>query len=294
MATGFDWRTEEESGENTDEPVVPVPHSRLRRFLSAFLLFSLVALLTLPLLFRQLQTQVVVLVTNQTEADVLAAHALLLEAAKSQDADLFQVQLDVQDETTGWIHTRTLMMKQGNWPGWSTFGLQWGGAAAEPVIILSPDLTQATVRQRQLFHYALNAKGTQDIVLEQTSYYRYSQAGWKLTSTPADEQQAWQTHTSPLAAFIYPTTETEFSLHLAKEVHDKVNQFCALITCNELPLFTVYLEANPTELAPAFLRITGLVGLFARIFTCRHRLCWGHPWTKKGKPLSVYSIRRSS
>ena len=253
MATGFDWQTEEEPGDNTDEPVVPVPHSRLRRFLSAFLLFSLVTLLTLLLLFRQLQAQVVIPVTNQTEADVLAAHALLLEAAKSQDVDLFQVQLSAQNETTGWIHTRTLMMEQGNWPGWSTFGLQWGGAAAEPVITLSPDLTQATVRQKQLFHYAPGAEETQEIVLEQTYYYRFSPTGWKLTSAPADKQQAWQTHTFPLAAFIYPATETEFSLRLAKEVRDKVNQFCALVTCDQLPLFTVYLEANPTELAPTFL-----------------------------------------
>lgn len=253
MATGFDWRTDEELGEDQDQSIAPVPHSRFRRFLSVLLLLSLVTLLTLLLLFRQLKTQIVIPITNQTEADVLAAHTLLLDAAARQDADLFRGQLDAQNGAVDWAHTRTLMMRQGNWPGWATFGLRWIGPAAEPVILLSADLTQATIRQRQRFDYAINPQDeVQEIILEQTYSYRHTLTGWKLTPIPTSEQQAWQTHASPLAAFIYPVAEAEFSLHLAKEVRDRVSQFCTLVSCDTLPLFTVYLEANPTELASVF------------------------------------------
>jgi len=53
-----------------------------------------------------------------------------------------------ENEATDWSRTRIRMMQQGNWPEWATFGLWWVGPAAEPVIALSPDLTQGNVTRR--------------------------------------------------------------------------------------------------------------------------------------------------
>lgn len=81
MATGFDWQTEEEANENEGQSIATAPHSRLCRFFTRLLILALLTLIALPLIFCQLRTQVVALVTTQTEADVLAAHALLIPIA---------------------------------------------------------------------------------------------------------------------------------------------------------------------------------------------------------------------
>ena len=247
MTTGFDWQTEDEGAV---EIPTAAPRTPLRFLLLFFFGLILILLLVAPRLWRQLPNQVA-----HTEADLLAIHALILDAAAHQDQTLFWDQLDPIADTGGWRYAQAQLMEQGNWPGWTSLGLVWDGDADDPVVFIAPDNTQATIEQRHRFRWFNPATAKEEeIGLAITFSYRFSETGrWLFTANPHTEQQAWQTHNIPLAAFLYPQQNNDLSLRLSSGIADIITRFCAEpgILCEPLPLFTVIFDDHLSTLGIA-------------------------------------------
>lgn len=269
MSTGFDWQTEDEAGWDVVATDAAASPSRFRFLFPILFGLIFITLLAIPLLWRQLQAQVVAPVTERTTAEVLAVHELVLDAAAQQDEPLFWSMLDGAAATGGWRHAQMRLMAQGDWPGWESLGLTWRGAAGEAAARFTPDYTQATITQAHRFQW-FNPATAQDeeIALTQTFTYQFTEnEQWVLSANPRSEQQVWRTESTPLVAFIYPEQNGDLSLRLASGITDNINRFCAQpqILCESLPSFTVTLDDHLPSLAAGFGNRLSLEKVFVRL-----------------------------
>lgn len=269
MSTGFDWQTEDEAGWDAVETEAAAASSRFRFSFPVLFGLIFITLLAVPLLWRQLQAQVVAPVTERTTAEVLMVHEVVLDAAAQQNEQVFWSMLDYAAAVGGWRHTQMRLMAQGNWPGWASLGLIWRGAAGEAAASFAPDYTQATITQAHRFQW-FNPATAQDeeITLTQTFIYQFTEnEHWVLSANPRSEQQVWRTEHTPLASFIYPEQNADLSLRLASGMTDNINRFCAepQILCESLPSFTVTFDDHLPSLAVGFGNRLSLEKVFVRL-----------------------------
>lgn len=269
MSTGFDWQTEDEAGWDVVATDAAASPSRFRFLFPALFGLIFITLLAVPLLWRQLQAQVVAPVTERTTTEVLMVHEAVLDAAAQRDEQSFWRMLDGAAATGGWRHAQARLMAQGNWPGWESLGLIWRGAAGEAAARFTPDYTLATITQAHRFRW-FNPATAQDeeITLTQTFTYQFTEnEQWRLSANPRSEQQVWRTEHTPLAAFLYPEQNGDLSLRLASDITDNINRFCAepQILCESLPSFTVTLDDHLPSLAVGFGNRFSLEKVFVRL-----------------------------
>lgn len=171
----FEWQTDEEEMTVVVQPTV---ESVRRRHWPWQLLvgFLLLASAVYGGIRWRTARQTVAITT-----DVKTAYALLQEAEAARDVEMLNLVLSGRD--LSWQEAQQELMIEGNFASRPAFGLQAVPVLeAEPEVLLSPDLAEASVMAPQTFQ----TESGKSVVLQQTAVYRQGSRNWLLAPPPDD------------------------------------------------------------------------------------------------------------
>ncbi len=265
MPAQIDWKAEDEKEWGVVEPEhLPStggrhPGWRLRHVLLALVAAAGLAALIFSHLGRFLEDS-----SNKTEAELLSAHALAMDAATGGDGDLLR-QL-VLDRLPDWTDAEVLLAESGLWLDRAPLGLHLSGDNGPPAtqVELDPDLNQAVVAVT--VGYGLDAGGaTQEIVhLQQIFTYYHEEERWLLSPPTAAFWGTRLTSGGSYLALSYPERDAEIGIRLAADLEAVLNQAChvvEMLNCDPSMRMAVDLVADPALLInladPAWLLLGG-------------------------------------
>lgn len=236
MSKDFEWRTEGDGDWN--EPPEPSPEHRLRKFPGwvrrhklwvggAALLFFIIVGLIYFSLDRRVEE------ANETiTADVLAAHALVREAAGDKDFDLLDV-LMVGGST--WRDLQLDLLNIGLFLDRRPLYLNLDSGAADgqpvtPTVSLSADLETAVLTDLIPYRGTSNRLISETIWLEHTFFYERQGESWLLTPLQEDDESFWGKwgtfEGSDYLTLIYPRRDEEVALSLGSRLDDLIGRIC--------------------------------------------------------------------
>ncbi|MCP5099941.1 MAG: hypothetical protein GY943_30680, partial [Chloroflexi bacterium] len=177
MSTKFDWQTDDETSWKAEAPgvertAVSIPRRWLLWGGVLLLLLSIGALIAYSQLNKQVQ-----ITTSNAENELLTTHQLLHEAARNEDAELFQSMLAGGNSV--WTQSNITLLARQKYLDRAPLGL-WYDIDAEPdwtenvQVTLSPDFTQAELNVPLPYVYFDEAGELESVQLWQTAVYHKS------------------------------------------------------------------------------------------------------------------------
>jgi hypothetical protein len=247
MANDFDWQNEED-GDWRQQPATPAGITARRTWRRRpLLLLAFVLLASGALAYFGLARQ-----TAAREAavvqDVLRSHALVAEAARRADDELFRLLLSSRD--LEWVEEQTALLAAGLLFERAPLGLTLAAAEGNVVAVtLSADLQEAVVSSD--WPYSLEGPdGTTSTILRQTAVYRQGASGW-LLAPPLPH--FWGPTLSADGRYVrlsYPERDQLLARRLAADLDETIAHACRTLpqlTCYDLRL-QIDLSASPAAL----------------------------------------------
>ena len=245
----FDWQTEGKTVWEDAPSQPPTPKSRRGRWVVVALV-----LLATAVIFQGVR-QRLAQVAGQVEADVLASHAVIHEAAVRGDGEVVLSFLSGRD--ADWASATGQLAADGLTYGRDGLNLTWlAEQSAAPTVVVAPDLQSAEVTQGERYAIDVGNGLTETVVLEQTAVYRLGNNRWLLSPPEAEFWGASRTILGQYLVVHFPTRDAAVVERLFLRLDDKLGQMCT-----QLPNFTcppgfqidVVFSPEPEALAQASL-----------------------------------------
>ncbi|MBK8935974.1 MAG: hypothetical protein IPM76_27390 [Chloroflexi bacterium] len=245
----FDWQTEGKTVWEDAPSQPPTPKSRRGRWVVVALV-----LLATAVIFQGVR-QRLAQVAGQVEADVLASHAVIHEAAVRGDGEVVLSFLSGRD--ADWASATGQLAADGLTYGRDGLNLTWlAEQSAAPTVVVAPDLQSAEVTQGESYAIDVGNGLTETVVLEQTAVYRLGNNRWLLSPPEAEFWGASRTILGQYLVVHFPTRDAAVVERLFLRLDDKLGQMCT-----QLPNFTcppgfqidVVFSPEPEALAQASL-----------------------------------------
>lgn len=252
MSKQFNWQTEEDS----NWLVLPAaPQRPLHRQPWLIRLFVLIVLAGVLAAVWQQARQRVGNTTAAAQADVLAVHNLIRQAAAQTDVELFRVLLANADPA--WPAAQERLLAQGLFLDRRSFGLSLPSTldAGDRVTVnvqMAPDLQSAEVVTAQPYVVEWEKSRLETIVLQQTALYRRYDDNWRLVPPGPAFWGEWMTRKSRLFTVIYPQRDQKVAARLAADLETTVAEICdelVEIKCPAELRLILRLETDPEALA---------------------------------------------
>lgn len=245
----FDWQTEGKTVWEDAPSQPPTPKSRRGRWVVVALV-----LLATAVIFQGVR-QRLAQVAGQVEADVLASHAVIHEAAVRGDGEVVLSFLSGRD--ADWASATGQLAADGLTYGRDGLNLTWlAEQSAAPTVVVAADLQSAEVTQGERYAIDVGNGLTETVVLEQTAVYRLGNNRWLLSPPEAEFWGASRTILGQYLVVHFPTRDAAVVERLFLRLDDKLGQMCT-----QLPNFTcpagfqidVVFSPEPEALAQASL-----------------------------------------
>lgn len=271
MSKDFNWQTDEhthwEEGTGDDQPAsrgarfVSWFDPRWRRWGSAVLLLVVVGLVIYSLINRQAEQ-----VEDANAADILAAHALVRQAAQEKDFDLLAAM--IADNGRNWDQMQLELLSINLFLDRRPLNLMVVPESESeqenaPKVTVSPDLQTAELVQR-IPYQSGGGQRSETILLEQTFYYQRRDESWFLTPLP-DDETFWgekRTIDTDYLTIAYPRREEAFvGGYLADKLNALIGWTCEdnTIVCPPGLHIELQLERDPTSLWILNIDVIGLL-----------------------------------
>lgn len=236
--TLFDWQTEEDDG--WDSPpagkhTIPFSPSKWPRRLAILIIIMAVGGLAtyLPLDNRANEAHEAVL------DEVRGSHNIVQQAIAQQDIDLLDAYLDHRSGNLHW----TRVQRQGaeNQQLWTRhvygFFASTPTPEPDPSVILSEDLTEATVQFERVYDVTRPDGTYATTTLQHTVHYRQDEDG-RWLYTKADDEFWGDTHTYTGTHLVlnYPAYDAEMAERLANDLDTALTIPCSDMPCDPITL----------------------------------------------------------
>lgn len=267
----FDWKTEETDWDRppsrpadpstfASEPaaddstavtyeIVAKGPGRPRRRTMAFMIVALALVVALGgVVYRQFERRLVE-GRERAEADVLASHTTVLDAAEAGDTELFVGFLSGRDPQ--WSVAQAGLVGNDAFDNRSAFGfssIATTHAPAAPAITLAPDLNSAEVSAPQAYEVALGMGLTETITLTQTATYRRGPDRWLLAPPDADFWGDTRVIDGRHARLSYPARDAAVAQRFSRDLEAVLADLCDG-TPGLCPPLTVNFSTNPIALS---------------------------------------------
>lgn len=252
MSSNFEWRTDDDTNWEIHEEKRP---SRPPR--RPFWLLLLVGVIAAGgfTLYQQL-SQRIETVTGDVNADILASHNLIQEAAAAGDVDVFRTLLSGAD--LRWTSAQSQLVDEALFFERSAFGLMplTAGepvAASDVALTIAPNFDAAELATVQPYAITTSDGMTMTVNLQQTAVYRRGNNRW-LYAPPQDEFWGnWLTAEGKYLTIVYPQRDEEVALSLSFDLETLLGELCRQpgLACNENFHMRLRLETSPSSLRTA-------------------------------------------
>ncbi|MBE2200757.1 MAG: hypothetical protein IAE79_19245 [Anaerolinea sp.] len=223
----FDWHSEEETGWEEKKPAVTTAVPQRRRWWPTLLLILTLLGIGSWLITHQVNARIAA-TTAQVEADVRAAHELVLDAAARHDGELLRANLS--GRLPDWYAMQENLTDAGALFDRSLLGLTL--AATQPdasQIMLDPEFRQAEVSFPRAY-LTMNGEGvTQTVTLQQTAVYRRGAQRWLLASPATEFWGNRQTYAGDYLIMRYPARDGAWADRLAGDLDALLGRACATL-----------------------------------------------------------------
>jgi hypothetical protein len=264
MSDDFEWHTEEDDDWQERSPGPLTAAARSRRWWLPLLVALVLILVAGGGVYYGLVRQAASRETAVVE-DVLRSHALLEEAARRSDRELYRLLLSGRD--LDWVDGQLEMVEAGLLLDRAPLGLRLvSSQGAVTAVTLSTDLQEAQVTTE--WPYTIDGRdgGSQTAILRHTALYRRGSSGWLLA--PPD-RAFWGATLSGGGRYVrlsFPERDEILGRRLAADLEDAVARACRSLeqpacrdTRLEIALATgpaaVAALAKPDALLPGDLRL---------------------------------------
>lgn len=265
----FDWKTEDfDWGDDTrrqtrttpaadelygesrpladeDRSVPPAP--RRRRLLAFAIVAGILSLAIIGLVYLQVERRARE-GRARAEADVLASHEIVYNAAFGRDTELFVGFLSGRDPQ--WAAAQAELVASGAFGARSGFGLTTplgDNLNENATVTLAPDLNSAELSTTQNYEVVIGSGLTQTITLSHTVLYRRGPDRWLLSPPEPDYWGESQEIDGRYARLIFPGRDRSVVQRLARDLEAVMADLCAMPAEGCLPL-TVVLSTDPVSL----------------------------------------------
>lgn len=234
--TNFDWRTDEEQGWERPQEVDSHPPAdegawravRLRarsswRVILGFVFF-LAATTTVGVRAVALRVQAA---EDAAREEVRAAHALVYDAARNGDEELFMTMLGGDRP---WRQAQESAFAQDAVIGRSTMGLEWQHDV-EPAteISLSPDLQQALVTGTVAYEGYTGGDDLQLVRLQHVWRYENDGTQWRLAPHEESFWQGWATAQNNNLQTVVPRRDKALGQRLNEDIGARLGRICQVL-----------------------------------------------------------------
>ncbi|HEX6387759.1 MAG TPA: hypothetical protein VF177_24080 [Anaerolineae bacterium] len=248
----FNWQTEEDSNWLVLPAVPQTPLHRQPWFIRLLVLILLAG--TLIAIWQQ-AGQRVDETTAAAQADVLAVHNLISQAAVQTDVELFRVLLAGQDPA--WTAAQERLLAAGLLLDRAPYGLSLlptldAGDRVTVNVQMAPDLQSAEVVTAQPYVVEWEKSRVETVVLQQTALYRRYDDNWRLVPPEPAFWGEWVTRKSKLFTVIYPQRDQKVAARLATDLEATMAEICDDLVDIECPAelrLILRLETDPKALA---------------------------------------------
>lgn len=236
MSDNFHWKKEDSTDwdEPTSETYRPEKSSlrpRLKKWLPWFGLVLAILLIAVGITSAFLNRQVQQ-VEDNTTADIIAAHALVQQAALDKDFDIFSALLSNRDED--WNKLQKEHLNLDLFLSRRPFHLMVQPDAASlqeiaPTVTLSPDLLTAEFTFQVPYYSLIAGSDSQTIWLEHTYFFKRQDDSWLLNPIPED-QSFWGTWNTTgygdYFSLIYTDRDEPLANYLGVRLDALIDQIC--------------------------------------------------------------------
>lgn len=270
----FDWQTEEQNwnerprraaeattaadeqftgpGRDTANPERESSEPGIRRRNPRVFLFIItVAILLVAatgMIYRQVERRLAE-ARQRVEAEVLASHETVLNAARAGDDELFTGFLSGRDPE--WAAAQLRQVREGVFSDRLAFGLnQPAGRTAPitPTLTLSADLRSAELSAPYVYTVEVGSGLSETITLTQTAIYRRGPDRWLLAPPDPEFWGEARSMDGRLARVSYPARDAQVAGRLARDMEAALSDFCASLAGDCFPL-AIQLSSDATTLA---------------------------------------------
>jgi hypothetical protein len=266
----FDWKTEDfdwgddarrqtrttpaadelnaglESIADEDESVPPAP--RRRRPIAFAIVAAILSLAIVGLVYLQVERRASE-GRARAEADVLASHEIVHNAALGGDTELFVGFLSGRDPQ--WAAAQAELVAGGAFDDRSGFGFATplrDNLNGKATVTLAPDLNSAELSTAQNYEVVIGSGLTQTVTLSQTVIYRRGPDRWLLSPPEPDYWGESQAIDGRYARLIFPGRDRSVAQRLARDLEAVMTDLCAT-PAEGCPPLTVVLSTDPVSLA---------------------------------------------
>jgi hypothetical protein len=248
MANDFDWQNEED-GDWRQQPATPAGVTARRTWhRRPLLLLAFVLLASGALAYFGLARQ-----TAAREAavvqDVLRSHALVAEAGRRADEELYRLLLSSRDPA--WVEGQMALLAAGLLFERAPLGLNLAAAEGNVVAVtLSADLQEAVVSSDWFYTFD-GRDGPATTILRQAAVYRHGAAGWLLEPPLPDFWGPTLSESGRYVRFTFPERDQLLARRLAADLDETIGHACHKVDqllCRDL-LLEIDLSATPSALA---------------------------------------------
>ncbi len=247
--SNFDWISDEDRHWEPEPPKEPEHKNRLSRWLVLFLLVVALVVAGAVMVYRQADERISAAEAS-VQADILAAHQLMLEAGMAGDVDLFRAGLSGRQEA--WTAAQIALLEDGAMWERAAFGLTLLGDVGQspPTVEVSSDLRQAVVT------YGLSYQVGDGVMdLRHTAVYRRGANRWLLAPPEGDFWGSWVTNRGSFVTLIYPQRDAAMGERLAFDLDRTMRRLCAAsfsFGCLDGLNVSVRLSTQPDSLKTLF------------------------------------------
>lgn len=249
----FDWYSDEDHHWPAEPPPLLPPRRRLPGW--SYALVGLLILAALGWLLWQQANRRVQEATALVEADVRAAHSLLLTADTRDDRELLRAMLSGRDPT--WVEAQESLADTDLLLERQPFGLYWQATAAEMVsatgqITVSSDFNSAEFQYPLVYTQTTASGDTVTVTLQQTAVYRRGDSRWLFAPPEATFWGDWFTSRGGRLTLIYPERDDDWASRLAVDLDALIGETCQVLADLQCPddlHLTLRLSREPGSLA---------------------------------------------
>ena len=230
----FNWQTEETGWDDLPPVAEPQVKARRRRWPWVAGLILALFIAAALLLYRQLNQRVAVAM-EQAEADLLASHEIVDNAARTGDRELFTSFVSGRDPQ--WAVAQERAIREGAFFDRRTFGLTWLPGAGPTAVetTLSPDLHTAEVASEQIYAIDIGSGLTQTVTLRHTAVYRIGPNRWLFAPPQPEFWGETKRSQGRMLALTYPERDETIARRLALDIDAKLMEMCAALAGLECP-----------------------------------------------------------
>ena len=184
-------------------------------------------------------------------AEVTASQAILLEAVRANDAELFVSFLSGRDRE--WAQAQERLVRDGGFLGRSAFDLTWDPLArpVTPTVTLAPDLLSAELIAPNRYVLDVGNGVMESVTLMQTAVFRQGPDRWLFSPPTAAFWGEDGAAGSRYVRLRYPGRDAAIAERLARDLDATLAEFCRNVSeaCVEQGQLELTLSTDPASLA---------------------------------------------